>query len=61
MLTFKFTDKMLAELNLEDWRADNQKVCDELGIQRKLVSRPVSLEIIEALIHDARVLKEQCL
>lgn len=53
MVNYQFTDKMLKNLNLIEWQQENQRVNNELGIQRKLVSRQVTLEIIEALVHDA--------
>ena len=53
MITPKTTDKMIKSLNLEKWRAENDEVCEELGICAKIIYRQISFETAEALVHDA--------
>lgn len=51
------TDKMIKALSVEKWRAENEEVCEELGICAKIVYRQISLETAEALIHDSLELR----
>jgi hypothetical protein len=54
----QFTEKQLKSLNMEEWRVENDRVADEFGISAKIVNKYISLEIIEALLHDALQYKQ---
>ena len=53
MIAPKTTDAMLRSLNLQKWREENNEVCEEFHINAKIVYKSISLDIIEALVHDA--------
>lgn len=51
------TDKMIKSLGIEKWRAENEEVCEELGISAKIVYKQISLETAEALVNDSLELR----
>ena len=52
------TDKMIKSLALEKWRAENDEVCKEFEIAAKIVYKNISLDTIEALVHDALLYRQ---
>lgn len=60
MIPPRTTDKMIQSLALEKWKAENEEVCKEFEIAAKIVYKNVSLDTIEALVHDALLYREIC-
>lgn len=58
MIAPKFNEKMMKELNLDKWKAENNQIEEEFGICGKILLKNISLETIEALVHDALKYKE---
>ena len=51
----KLTDDLIKDLHIDEWNNENNELCKELEIPNAhgIIARKVSLEIINALLHDA--------
>ena len=51
----KLTDDLIKDLHIEEWNRENDVICKELEIPNThgIVAHKISLEIINALLHDA--------
>jgi hypothetical protein len=51
----KLTDEFIKDLHIKEWNHENDELCRELEIPNAhgIIARKVSLEIINALLHDA--------
>ena len=51
----KLTDDLIKDLHIEEWNKENDEICEKFKIPNThgIIVRKVSLEIINALLHDA--------
>jgi hypothetical protein len=58
MIKPQFSVRMFKSLGIEEWQKEDRRVADNLGTKGKIMRKDVSLEVVEALLHDALLYRD---
>ena len=58
MVKPQFNARMYKSLGIEEWKKEDARVADNLGTKGKIMRKDISLEVMEALLHDALLYRE---